>query len=94
MEASVDSLKKVFLELGGKSGVHRLDDADLGGACSMAGFAVATHAGQGCAITTRLLVPAREARARRSSARPTADDYEDGLAADDSRASRAPSAVR
>ena len=34
-----------------------LDDADLRGACATAAFTVCTHAGQGCAITTRLLVP-------------------------------------
>jgi len=47
----------VFLELGGKSAFIVLDDADLAAACSMAGFTAVTHAGQGCAITTRLLVP-------------------------------------
>lgn len=51
------TLKKVFLELGGKSAFLVLDDADLAGACSMAGFTVSMHAGQGCAITTRLVVP-------------------------------------
>jgi aldehyde dehydrogenase (NAD+) len=51
------TLKKVFLELGGKSAFVILDDADLGGACSMAAFTASMHAGQGCAITTRLLVP-------------------------------------
>lgn len=51
------SIKKVFLELGGKSAFIVLDDADLGGACAMAAFTVAMHAGQGCAITTRLVVP-------------------------------------
>lgn len=51
------TLKKVFLELGGKSAFLVLDDADLAGACSMAAFTVAMHAGQGCAITTRLVVP-------------------------------------
>lgn len=51
------TLKKVFLELGGKSAFVVLDDADLAGACSMAGFTVSMHAGQGCAITTRLVVP-------------------------------------
>ncbi|NED70004.1 aldehyde dehydrogenase family protein, partial [Streptomyces sp. SID10244] len=49
--------KKVFLELGGKSAFIVLDDADLASACSMAAFNVVTHAGQGCAITTRLVVP-------------------------------------
>ncbi|MGV9799917.1 aldehyde dehydrogenase [Mycobacterium sp. NPDC003449] len=51
------TVKKVFLELGGKSAFLVLDDADLAGACSMAAFTVAMHAGQGCAITTRLVVP-------------------------------------
>ncbi|MGV0719147.1 aldehyde dehydrogenase [Mycolicibacterium elephantis] len=51
------TLKKVFLELGGKSAFVVLDDADLAGACSMSAFTGAMHAGQGCAITTRLVVP-------------------------------------
>src|ERR1700742_797259 len=50
-------LKKVFLELGGKSALLVLDDADLAGACSMSAFTASMHAGQGCAITTRLVVP-------------------------------------
>src|SRR6201996_1792658 len=51
------TLKKVFLELGGKSAFLVLDDADLGAACSMSAFTASMHAGQGCAITTRLVVP-------------------------------------
>ncbi|MDT5257895.1 MAG: aldehyde dehydrogenase [Mycobacterium sp.] len=51
------TIKKVFLELGGKSAFIVLDDADLGGAVGVAGFSVCMHAGQGCAITTRLVVP-------------------------------------
>src|SRR5690349_17547974 len=51
------TLKKVFLELGGKSAFLVLDDADLAGACSMAAFTASMHAGQGCAITTRLVGP-------------------------------------
>ena len=51
------TIKKVFLELGGKSAFVVLDDADLNGAAAMAGFSVCMHAGQGCAITTRLVVP-------------------------------------
>jgi len=51
------TLKKVFLELGGKSAFVILDDAEMGGATAMAAFTVCTHAGQGCAITTRLVVP-------------------------------------
>ena len=56
MAAAADTLKTVFLELGGKSAFVVLDDADLRGACATAAFTVCTHAGQGCAITTRLLV--------------------------------------
>ncbi|MEV6068623.1 aldehyde dehydrogenase [Nocardia sp. NPDC052001] len=57
MAAAAQSLKKVFLELGGKSAFIVLDDADLSAAVSYAAFGVSVHAGQGCAISTRLLVP-------------------------------------
>ena len=59
MAAAAETVKRVFLELGGKSAFVVLDDADLRGACATAAFTVCTHAGQGCAITTRLLVPRR-----------------------------------
>jgi len=57
MAAGAETVKRVLLELGGKSAYVVLDDADLAGACGMAAFIVCTHAGQGCALTTRLLVP-------------------------------------
>jgi aldehyde dehydrogenase (NAD+) len=57
MAAGAATVKRMFLELGGKSAFIVLDDADLAAACSMAGFTAAVHAGQGCAITTRLVVP-------------------------------------
>jgi aldehyde dehydrogenase (NAD+) len=57
MADGATTIKKVFLELGGKSAFIVLDDADLAGACSVSAFTAAMHAGQGCAITTRLLVP-------------------------------------
>lgn len=57
MAAASQTIKRVFLELGGKSAFIVLDDADLGTAAFIAAFTVATHAGQGCAITTRLVVP-------------------------------------
>jgi aldehyde dehydrogenase (NAD+) len=57
MAASAETLKRVFLELGGKSAFIVLDDANIAGAAGMAAFAACTHAGQGCAITTRLLLP-------------------------------------
>ncbi|WP_149257835.1 aldehyde dehydrogenase [Actinomadura sp. K4S16] len=57
MTSAAATLKRVFLELGGKSAFIVLDDADLRAACSYAAFAGVAHAGQGCAITTRILVP-------------------------------------
>ena len=57
MAAGAQTIKKVFLELGGKSAFLVLDDADLPAACAMAAFTASVHAGQGCAITTRLVVP-------------------------------------
>jgi aldehyde dehydrogenase (NAD+) len=56
MAASADTVKKVFLELGGKSANIVLDDADVAAACGFAG-SICYHAGQGCAIMTRLLLP-------------------------------------
>lgn len=56
MEKGAATLKRVFLELGGKSAMIVLDDADL--AATVPGAAmVCVHAGQGCAMQTRLLVP-------------------------------------
>ncbi|WP_216902631.1 aldehyde dehydrogenase [Nocardia alni] len=51
------TLKRTFLELGGKSAAIVLDDADIGAAVGYTAFSVAVHAGQGCALTTRMLVP-------------------------------------
>jgi aldehyde dehydrogenase (NAD+) len=57
MMAGAGNLKKVFLELGGKSALVALDDADLSTVVGNAAFQITTHAGQGCAILTRLLLP-------------------------------------
>ncbi|GAA0949937.1 aldehyde dehydrogenase family protein [Actinocorallia libanotica] len=59
MAAAGETVKKVFLELGGKSAMIVLDDADIGLCAMAAAFMVCSHAGQGCAITTRVLVPRR-----------------------------------
>ena len=56
MARGADTLKKVFLELGGKSANVILDDADLA-ATMPSGSMVCIHGGQGCAITTRMLLP-------------------------------------
>ncbi len=60
MAAASDTVKKVFLELGGKSAFIVLDDYDMELAAMFAGFTVCAHSGQGCAITTRVLVPRAE----------------------------------
>jgi aldehyde dehydrogenase (NAD+) len=67
MIAGAANLKKVFLELGGKSALIALDDADLPTVAATAAFQITTHAGQGCAILSRLLLPR--------------DRYEEGVAA-------------
>jgi aldehyde dehydrogenase (NAD+) len=56
MKRCSDGLKRVFLELGGKSANIVLDDADFQ-ATMPGGAMVCMHAGQGCAITTRMLLP-------------------------------------
>jgi acyl-CoA reductase-like NAD-dependent aldehyde dehydrogenase len=56
MEKGAATMKRLFLELGGKSAAIVLDDADLA-AASMIGFGVCMHAGQGCATPTRMLLP-------------------------------------
>jgi aldehyde dehydrogenase (NAD+) len=57
MAAASETVKRVFLELGGKSAAILLDDADFANASVFAAFSMVTHAGQGCALTSRLLVP-------------------------------------
>ncbi len=56
MEKGAPTMKRLFLELGGKSAHIVLDDADLAATVPGAAF-VCVHAGQGCAMLTRLLVP-------------------------------------
>ena len=56
MEKGAATMKRLFLELGGKSATIVLEDADLALAC-LIGIAPCMHAGQGCAIPTRMLLP-------------------------------------
>jgi aldehyde dehydrogenase (NAD+) len=56
MEKGAPTLKRLFLELGGKSADIVLDDADLAAKCSMS-WTVCVHGGQGCVMLTRLLLP-------------------------------------
>lgn len=57
MEVASRTVKKVFLELGGKSALIMLDDANAEITALVAAMTISSHAGQGCAITSRLLVP-------------------------------------
>lgn len=56
MEAASATLKRVFLELGGKSANIVLDDARFPDALYSA-MTVCFHAGQGCSLPTRILLP-------------------------------------
>ena len=57
MAAAAPTLKRVHLELGGKSAAIVLDGADLDQVAPYASSPAFFHAGQGCAMCTRLLVP-------------------------------------
>ncbi len=56
MEKGAPTLKRLFLELGGKSADVVLEDADLAAKLSSA-WTVCIHGGQGCVMLTRLLLP-------------------------------------
>jgi aldehyde dehydrogenase (NAD+) len=57
MRRCADGLRRVFLELGGKSAQIYLDDADLLKLVPAGGSMICMHGGQGCAIPTRMLLP-------------------------------------
>jgi aldehyde dehydrogenase (NAD+) len=56
MQVGASNVKKLFLELGGKSAHVVLDDVDPASLGGLFG-ASCTHAGQGCSILTRILLP-------------------------------------
>jgi aldehyde dehydrogenase (NAD+) len=56
MEKGAPSLKRLFLELGGKSADIILDDADFEVKLGSA-WTVCSHGGQGCVMLTRMLLP-------------------------------------
>jgi aldehyde dehydrogenase (NAD+) len=56
MEKGAATMKRVFLELGGKSAMIVLDDADFTTVIP-SGSMVCMHGGQGCAMQTRMLLP-------------------------------------
>ena len=56
MEKGAATMKRLFLELGGKSADIILDDTDFGTRLP-GGAMVCMHGGQGCAMPTRMLLP-------------------------------------
>ncbi len=59
MRGAADTMKRVTLELGGKSPTILLDDADFDTAMPLAIAAAFNNSGQACLAGTRLLVPAQ-----------------------------------
>jgi aldehyde dehydrogenase (NAD+) len=57
LAAAASTVKKTFLELGGKSPHIVLDDADLASVLPGAAPGLCMHAGQGCTLLTRMLLP-------------------------------------
>jgi aldehyde dehydrogenase (NAD+) len=57
MAAGAETMKRLHLELGGKSAMVVLDDVTEDHARTIGFGAVLTHCGQGCVIQTRLLLP-------------------------------------
>jgi aldehyde dehydrogenase (NAD+) len=56
MAAAAKNLTRIHLELGGKSALIVMDDWELDAAVPVASSPAFFHAGQGCAMTTRVLV--------------------------------------
>ena len=56
MSLAAETVKKCFLELGGKSANIVLEDADLAAGIGMSTFMVCMHGGQGCATLSRVLL--------------------------------------
>jgi aldehyde dehydrogenase (NAD+) len=57
MERGAATLKRVFLELGGTSAMVVLEDADFPSVVPGGSMMACVHAGQGCAMQTRMLLP-------------------------------------
>jgi aldehyde dehydrogenase (NAD+) len=57
MAMAAPTLKRLFLELGGKSAHVVLDDADLERCLALSAVAACRHGGQSCATLTRVLLP-------------------------------------
>jgi len=77
-KGAVDTMKRVTLELGGKSPNIILDDADLNTAIPMAVFGAYMNSGQACIAPTRLLVPENKLNEVNALAKATAQQVQVG----------------
>lgn len=76
MQQGAETMKRVFLELGGKSAAIVLEDTpDFAGA--VARSMLVFHAGQGCAVFSRLLVPQSRYEEAKSILEASYDAYAD-----------------
>lgn len=76
---AVDTMKRITLELGGKSPNIILDDADLDKAIPMAVYGAYMNSGQACIAPTRLLVPQDKVDQVNAIAKATAESMVVGL---------------
>ena len=82
LRGAAETMKRVTLELGGKSPVLILDDADLSTAVPMAIHAGFMNSGQACVAGTRLLVPAERLGQVEAIAKAVAESIPVGRPAD------------
>jgi aldehyde dehydrogenase (NAD+) len=82
MRDSAATMKRVTLELGGKSPTILLDDADLNQAIPMALTVAFMNSGQACAAGTRLLVPKSRLHAVKQAIKETMRTFTVGNPAD------------
>lgn len=81
-KGAVDTMKRVTLELGGKSPNIILDDANLQEAIPMAVIAAFLNSGQACAAATRLIVPATKLEEINTLVKATVANFKVGNPAD------------
>jgi len=84
LASAAGTVKKVQLELGGKSAQILLDDVGEDYAASIGFGAVLTHCGQGCVLATRLLVPEKLMPAYRDGVKTAAEKIKIGSPLDPS----------
>ncbi|HLN16182.1 MAG TPA: aldehyde dehydrogenase family protein [Acidimicrobiales bacterium] len=78
MQLAAESVKRVALELGGKSANIILDDADLATAVTGGVFACYINSGQTCSALTRMLVPRSKLQEAEELAVSAAETYTPG----------------